>query len=228
LAKKFSVESVVRSFAKYFSSFIGSKAIVGLTGLALCGFLLVHLLGNLLILISPEAYNTYSHKLITNPLLPVAEVGLVVVFVAHVIRATALTIKNRNARPAGYALASRGEKGTTPVSRSLIYQGAVIFVFVILHLITFKYGAHYTATYNGVEMRDLHRLVVEVFKKPGYVVWYLVALIILSMHLGHGFQSLGLGGPKYGPVLKKMGIVYDFVVSVGFIVLPVYVYFIHS
>jgi succinate dehydrogenase / fumarate reductase cytochrome b subunit len=204
---------------------------MGITGLGLCLFLLVHMAGNLFILVGPEAFNSYGHKLVTNELIYIAEAGLVVLFLTHVFKATILTFRNVQARPIAYAELPKGEKHTTPVSRTLMAQGVIILVFVILHLATFKYGPHYTVTYKGEEMRDLYRLVLEVFHKPGFVLWYVFSLVILSLHLGHGFysclQTLGLNHPKYTPSLKALGFVYDFIVTAGFISLPVYVYFLH-
>jgi succinate dehydrogenase / fumarate reductase cytochrome b subunit len=222
----------VRAMTQYFSSTIGSKQLMGLTGLGLCLFLLLHMAGNVLILVGPEAFNMYGHKIITNPLLYIAEVGLVAIFLVHVFKAAVVTLLNKSARPQKYAVRSNREKKTSLASRTLGFQGIIILVFIILHLATFKYGAHYTTSYNGVEVRDLYRLVLEVFRKPGYVIWYTIALIILSLHLGHGFyscfQSLGLNHPKYTPALKTMGYLYDFAVTAGFIILPVYVYFLHQ
>jgi succinate dehydrogenase / fumarate reductase cytochrome b subunit len=201
---------------------------MGATGFGLCIFLLVHMAGNLFILVGPEAFNTYGNKIVTNELLYFAEVGLVVLFLTHILQALILSFKNRAARPVGYEMLPSGDKHTTPVSRTLMAQGVIILVFVVLHLATFKYGAHYSVTYKGEEMRDLYRLVLEVFHKPGYVIWYVFALIVLSFHLGHGFysslQTMGLNHPKYTPTLKALGYGYDIIVTAGFIILPLYVY----
>jgi succinate dehydrogenase / fumarate reductase cytochrome b subunit len=202
---------------------------MGITGLGLCGFLLVHMSGNLLLFVGPEAFNMYSHKLVSNPLIYVAEVGLVALFLVHVFKAVLVSWHNKQARPVDYIRHTNGDKHTTPVSRTLMAQGLIILVFVILHLATFKYGPHYKITYNGEEVRDIYRLVIEVFHQPGYVVWYTIALLVLSLHLGHGFyscfQTLGLNHPKYTPALKAIGLIYDVVVSAGFLVLPFYAYF---
>jgi succinate dehydrogenase / fumarate reductase cytochrome b subunit len=78
-------------------------------------------------------------------------------------------------------------------------------------------------------MRDLYRLVVEVFHKPGYVVWYVFCMILVGIHLSHGFassfQSLGIGHPRYTPIIKGIGWIYSIFVALGFLVLPLYVYF---
>lgn len=208
---------------------IGKKFLMGLTGLGWVGFVLSHMLGNLLILVSAEAYNRYSHALITNPFLPAAEIGLLLLLLAHVYFAIKLTLENRAARPERYAASPSPKTKTSLGSRTMAFTGSFILVFIILHIITFKYGTHYTATYNGVEMRDLHQLVIEVFHQTGYVAWYVVCLVLLGFHLSHGaqsiFQSLGFRHPRYTPWIKKLGFLYAIVVAAGFLVQPLYVYF---
>jgi succinate dehydrogenase / fumarate reductase cytochrome b subunit len=211
----------------WLSSTIGRRQLIGLTGLGLSGFVLMHMLGNMLILVSPHAYNTYSYKLVTNPLLIVAEIGLVVMFLGHIFLALGITLKNFGARDSRYAMAASGPKRTSMIQKTLWAQGLLILVFLILHLITFKYGTEYTITYDGVEMRDLHRLVVEVFSNPMYSAWYIVALIVLGMHLSHGFgssfQTLGIHHPRYQKCIRCLSILYAVIVALGFISQPVYV-----
>jgi succinate dehydrogenase / fumarate reductase cytochrome b subunit len=100
-------------------------------------------------------------------------------------------------------------------------------VFTILHLITFKWGAYYQATYGGVEMRDLYRLVLEKFSEPLYVGWYIFALLVLFVHMSHGFsaafQSLGFIGVR-NPGLKRTGIAFAILITAGFISQPVYLF----
>ena len=107
-------------------------------------------------------------------------------------------------------------------------QGTIILVFIILHLITFKYGAHYSTTVNGVVMRDLFKLMVEVFKQPGYVFWYLICMVLLGVHLSHGvgsvFQTVGWMNGRYQPILRRLSVAYAVVVALGFIAQPIYVY----
>lgn len=216
----------------YLCSTIGRKQLVGLTGLGLAGFVLAHMLGNLLILVSPEAYNKYGHALITNPLLIVAEAGLLLMFVGHIFLAIYLAIQNKMARPQNYAVRSNGDKKTSWIMRTLWMQGLLILVFVILHLITFKFGTHYTVTYGGVEMRDLHKLIVEVFHNDIYVAWYLVALLILGFHLSHGvkssIQTFGIHNPRLQSCFKQISWGYAILVTLGFIVQPLYVYFLYQ
>jgi succinate dehydrogenase / fumarate reductase cytochrome b subunit len=184
--------------------------------------------GNLLLFVGPEAYNKYSHALISNPLIYAAEAGLVLFFLLHAGLAISLTLKNRAARPEGYAGSASGEKATGFAAKTMILSGLVLLTFTVLHLITFKYGPHYSVNYNGVEMRDIYRLVAEKFKDPLYVGWYLFSLLVLGMHLSHGFkasfQSLGLVAAN-NPTLCKIGWAFAAVVTLGFMSQPIYLYF---
>ncbi|MGE3680481.1 MAG: succinate dehydrogenase cytochrome b subunit [Bdellovibrionales bacterium] len=214
------------------SASIGRKQLIGLTGIGLSLFVLIHMMGNLLILVGPQVYNEYSYKLISNPLIYVAEAGLVALFLVHLIQAVRISWSNYKARgPVRYAVLPNGSKRTTWTQRSLWAQGLLILVFTILHLITFKYGTHYTVNYGQGEIRDLHRLVIEVFHEPLYVVWYLVALVVLGLHLAHGvkssFQSLGIHHPRYQRLIRWFGLSYAWIVALGFISQPIYVYLFH-
>lgn len=218
--------------AAYFCSSIGRKQIMAVAGLLLCGFVLTHAAGNMLILVGPEAYNKYSHAIISNPFLYVAEAGLVVFFLAHIFAGIAVTIKNFCARPKGYAVSASGEKKTSLTSKSMWIQGLIILGFLIYHLMTFKYGPHYETQVNGAAARDLFKLVNEVFQDPIHVAWYIVALLILCFHLSHGFysslQTLGMNHPKYTPKIKCISVLYGVVVSFAFISQPVYIYFFYQ
>jgi succinate dehydrogenase / fumarate reductase cytochrome b subunit len=125
-------------------------------------------------------------------------------------------------------LESSGTKAAAFASKTMIYHGLVILVFTVYHLITFKFGKVYTATYGGVEMRDLYRLVTEVFHNPAYVAWYAVALVLLGVHLSHGFassfQSLGFYHPRHTRCLRVFGYVYAAVIAVGFMAPPLVIF----
>lgn len=215
--------STVLSLCQFTRSTVGRKTLVALSGLGLSGFTLMHMSGNLLLLVGAEPYNKYSHSLISNPLIYFAEVGLVVLFLLHFGLAIRLTLQNRCARPEGYRESQR-EKGTTFAARTMIYSGLLLLVFLVLHLITFKFGEHYSVTYQGVEMRDLHRLVVEKFQSPLYVGWYLFSLVVLGLHLSHGLaaslQSLGLASSVNCKV-RKLGYLVAGIIMVGFMVQPI-------
>lgn len=213
-------------------STIGSKSLVGVTGLGLSLFVLAHMAGNLLMFVSPKAYNLYGHALVTNPLIYAAEAGLILIFAIHVVKALLLTWQNHVSRPQKYAVTGSGDKATSIVTKTMWMQGLVILVFVILHLNTFKFGQVYEIEYDGLVVRDLHRLVVEVFQQPGYVVGYIIALFALGLHLCHGvgsaFQTLGINHPKYTPMIKKISLGYGLVVAGGFISQPLYVFLVYK
>lgn len=222
----------MKATISYFSSTIGSKQLMGLAGLAFGLFLFTHMAANMLILFDPKSYNLYSHALVTNPLIYIAEAGLVFFFVYHAVKGIFLSIKNNSARKSRYAILPSGSKRTSWTARTMWAQGLIIVVFVVLHLITFKFGTLYDVTYDGKTVRDLHRLVLEVFAQPGYVIWYLVCLFLILLHLSHGMSSVfntwGVRHPKYTPMIKTAGWIYAIVVVGGFVSQPLYVYFIYK
>jgi succinate dehydrogenase / fumarate reductase cytochrome b subunit len=213
----------------FMTSFIWRKALMALTGLMWLGFVLMHMIGNLLIFRGPEVYNTYSHLLIKNPLLPAAEILLVVFLTLHLITGGILWFQNKRAKPKKYAVAAKGEKASAAPSRTMIFTGAFMLAFLVLHIAFFKYGVDTRVVYNGIEVRDLYTLVVTSFRHPNYVIWYLVALALVGVHLSHGFssafQTLGVHHPRYTPIIKVVGVMYAVVVSAGFMALPIYIKF---
>jgi succinate dehydrogenase / fumarate reductase, cytochrome b subunit len=218
---------------EFLKSTVGRKYVMGLTGLIWMGFVLAHMLGNMLIFVSADLYNAYGHAIVSNkPLLYVAEAVLVLGLVMHVATAISLTRQNKKSRSTTYAVSPSGPKGASVASRTMAIQGSIVLAFVILHLITFKYGTVYMTTVNGVEMRDLHRLIIEVFKAPGYVGWYVVSLVLLMFHLSHGaqsvFQSFGLLQRKMQKSLNLLAWGYAIVVAMGFLSQPAYVFLFHK
>ncbi len=210
---------------------IFKKFVMGLTGLGLSGFVLGHMTGNLLLFKSAEAYNHYGHAITSNPIYPLISWGLIACVVLHMIMGLWLAKDNYQAKSGTYALASTSAKDSTFASKSMMYTGVLILFFITSHLYGMKYGTYYEVTYDGVEMRDLHRLILEVFQSPLNVFWYVISLVVLCIHLSHGvssiFQSLGFNHPRYTPVIKIIGVVYAVVVAVGFISQPIYVYLVH-
>jgi succinate dehydrogenase / fumarate reductase cytochrome b subunit len=213
----------------FLSSSVGTKIAIALTGLSLVGFLIMHLAGNLLVLVGPGPFNDYSHALISNPLLIPAELGLLAIFLIHVYKTATMWLANQRARPTKYAVKERAHHTSRKsiASSTMIVSGVVVAIFLGLHLKTFKYGAHYQVTGTGI--RDLYRLVIEVFSHPGYVAFYAVAMIIVGLHLRHGissaFQSLGIDHPRYTPKLLAGGTLLAILIGGGFAMIPVLVFF---
>lgn len=213
--------------SRVLSSSIGSKLLIALTGLALFIFLVGHLSGNLLFIVGPAAFNQYSHALVSNPLVYVAEAGLVVVFLLHVYKTVRLYAGSKDARPVKYARKewAGGPSRKSWPSTTMIFTGITLFAFVILHLRKFKFGPWYE-TADGI--RDLYRLQLEIFSHPGYVAFYMASMVIVGFHLWHGVasaaQSLGIDHPKYTPKVVWIGRALAVLIAGGFFILPLYTY----
>jgi len=221
--------SKVSKFKAFISLPVGRKILMGLTGVLLIGFLIVHMTGNLLVLAGPEAYNHYSHALVSNPAIYAAEVGLLALFAGHLLLGIIVTLRNRSARPVPYAVKERAGHTSRKslASTTMIYSGLVLLVFVPLHIWTFKFGPVYESS-AAPGVRDIYRLVVEIFQSPAYVVGYILALVIIGCHAWHGFgsafESMGVGHRAW---LRNTGRVLTLVIIGGFLTVPIAVYFFH-
>jgi succinate dehydrogenase / fumarate reductase cytochrome b subunit len=211
----------------FLGSLITTKLIIGVTGILLFVYLIVHIAGNLMVFLGPETFNTYAHALISNPLVIPLEIGLLLVFLIHLFKAIRMTFQNQAARPAKYAKKEMagGASQKSLASSTMILTGLAILIFVPIHVWTFKYGTHYEFT-EGV--RDLFRTEAENFSSPLVVGLYIVMMVLVGMHLWHGvpssFQSLGLNGPKFTPLIRKIGKVSAVVIAGGFIVITLWVF----
>ncbi len=213
----------------FFSSTVGSKILIGLTGLMLFGFLITHLAGNLTVFGGSAAFNAYTYKLeSTKPLLYVAEIGLLLIFLLHVVKTVGGYLRNRRARPVGYTekrLAGHtSRKGVS--STSMIVTGLAILVFVVIHIRTFKYGPYYEEAATG--HRDLFRVMEEAFQNPLMVAFYVGSMVLIGLHLNHGIssaaQSLGLSNRRTGRALVLTGRALALAIAGGFAVLPIYLF----
>jgi len=214
----------------FFSTTVGSKILIGLTGLLLFGFLVTHLAGNLTMLGSGEAFNAYTYKLeSTKPLLYVAEVGLIALFLLHIYKTVTGYVRNRAARPEGYREKHwAGHTSRKSVSSTtMIVSGLILLLFVVIHVRTFKFGPYYVEAATG--NRDLFRLVADTFQDPLYVLFYVVSMVVVGLHLNHGIasavQSLGLSNRRIGPGTVWAGRLLALTIAGGFALLPIYVYF---
>ncbi|MDA0745504.1 MAG: succinate dehydrogenase cytochrome b subunit [bacterium] len=219
------------------SSSIGQKILMSLTGLMMFSFVIGHLLGNLPLLTGQaDPFNKYGHFLVSlGALLILVELILLGALLVHVWTAISITLGKRKARPVAYEKhkSAGGASRKTLGASTMIYSGLIILVFLVLHVKMFKFGpgieAGYVTQVDGVEMRDLHRLVVETFQDPVYVIGYVLAMIVLGLHLSHAFwsafQSLGFYHDRYTPLLYSAGRVLAFLISLGFLIIPVWIYF---
>ena len=203
---------------------------MAITGLFLCSFLLIHLIGNVTLFTDPVQFNEYTRFMSSNPLIRVMEIVLVVGFLAHIIDAIMLTKANKTAQPVKYAM---DKKKSTWYSRNMGLTGTIILAFLILHLQSFWYGYKFgdvamTLDSSGTDIKDMYTMVVAAFSQSWYSAIYVVAMILLGTHLNHGFQSafqsMGLRHKKYTPAIKKAGTAFAVIITLGFISFPIYFY----
>ncbi len=217
------------------ASSLGKKLLNGATGVLLLLFIVGHLLGNLTIFAGKDALNGYAattHSL--GGLLIAVELALGAVFLVHAVSAILVWRDNRRARSVRYSVmrSQGGSSKQTLASRSMIVTGLVLLVFLIIHLWQFRFGPGeaqgYVATLDGRQVWDLHRIVVETFKQPVWVAFYMAVMVLLGFHLRHGFwsafQSIGALNPRLRPIAFSAGVVFAVVIAVGFFVLPLFVY----
>jgi succinate dehydrogenase / fumarate reductase, cytochrome b subunit len=219
-------------FTNFFSSTIGRKVVMALTGLFLILFLVVHLIGNLQLLNNDngQSFNIYAQFMTSNPLIIVISYVNYAFILIHIVWSIILTRRNRSARgPEGYALNKNSSHWT---SRNMGILGTFIFIFLVIHLRSFWYEMHWggipTATYEGAEYKNLYAVVDTAYSNIWFVLLYVVSMALLAFHLFHGFgssfQTLGLNHIKYNPVIKFVGVAFAVVVPALFALIPIYMY----
>jgi succinate dehydrogenase / fumarate reductase cytochrome b subunit len=200
-----------------FTSSIGKKMVMAITGLMFCAFLLVHLIGNLTIYGGKDLFIAYvDHLHSYGPLITLAELVLLVLALTHICMGAILFYQNLKARPVRYAVKKSGG-GRTFASAIIPYTGLILLAFIILHLITFRFV-------DKTEVNDF-QILTTTFAQPWYVVIYAFAVIVAAFHVRHGFwsafQSLGANHPKYMPVIQGASLIFSLIVAAGFASIPV-------
>jgi succinate dehydrogenase / fumarate reductase, cytochrome b subunit len=219
------MSSLVLTFTSLFSSSIGKKILVALTGLMLTGFILGHMTGNLLIFAGRDAINEYGHFLHTvghGMGVWVARLGLLAAVLIHVVLTIQLTRGNKAAREQRYGVDHT--QVASKSSRTMILSGLTILAFIIYHLLHFtaRVGNDYS-TYmtvlNGEQVHDVFRMVIAGFSWAPASVFYIIAMVLLCSHLSHGVasipQTLGLGTHRTRPLFKLLGKLFALIVLVG-------------
>jgi succinate dehydrogenase / fumarate reductase cytochrome b subunit len=207
-------------------STISSKYVVAITGLALTGFVLVHMLGNLLVFAGREPLNNYAHALKSNPgLLWTARIGLLVMFVVHIYVALQLKLKNIAARPTGYVYKHTEEASFA--SRTMVWSGLAIFFFVLYHLAHFTLGLTDSGSFHLVDPKgnhDVYSMVIRGFQNPLVSGLYILAMIFLGLHMSHGvqstIQSLGFSRRRFDRLVYRFGMALTLIVVIGNISMP--------
>lgn len=226
--------ATVRKTGSKWDTSLGKKIIMGLSGLLLIGYLIIHLAANLLVFAGDggRLLNLYAHTLHKlGPILTVVRILLAALFLSHIVSGIRVVIQNRKARSSRYAMAASkgGPSKMTWASRWMAITGLILLVYVPTHVWMFSFGPYYETVIDGVAMRDLYRLVVERFKDPALAFTYAAVMLFLSLHLGHGFwsalQSLGALNRRWLPVAYTVGIILAIAIAGGFFILPLYTYF---
>lgn len=203
------------------------KAVMAVTGVMLFGFVLVHMAGNLKVYSGPDPFNAYAEGLreLGKPLfghgqfLWVARIGLIVAVLLHIWSAFALTVQNRAARAHRYV--KEQHQASTYASRTMIWGGVIILLFVVYHLLHLTFGTVHADFVQG----DVYHNFVVGFQNPLVGGFYILANVALGFHLYHGlwsmFQTVGWTGERFDDVRKKFAIAFAVIISVANISFPI-------
>jgi succinate dehydrogenase / fumarate reductase cytochrome b subunit len=199
-------------------SSVGKKMLMAVTGLGMIGFLAVNLLGNMMAFAGAGAFNDYAKKLHSlEPYFTVFNIGLLTIGVVHIIVGFILFFENLKARPTKYEV-FENPGGSTIGSNTMLYIGALILVFVVIHLLQF--------TFVDKSVTPIYQLMAATFANPLWPLMYVAAMVIVAVHISHGFWSLfqtfGINHPRHMPLIMKLGLVVTLVFGIGFGILPIY------
>ena len=205
---------------RFVASTIGKKVLMAVSGVALVGFVMGHMLGNLLLYQGPEAINAYAEGLRKFPaLLWGTRFGLLVAVGIHIWSSIALTLSNRAARPVAYR--HRTDQASTYASRTMKWSGPLLLLFIVYHLLHFTTGS----AHPEFDADNVYRNVVIGFQNPAVAGFYIAAMLALGVHLSHGvwsmLQTVGLSHPRYDHLRKKIAVAFTAVVVLGNISFPV-------
>lgn len=220
------------------TSSIGKKLVMSLTGLFLILFLLIHLLGNLQLLIPDDgkSFNIYAHFMSSNPLIKIVSIGLYAGILLHAIQGILIAYANKDSKGHNYAV-NTYENGNW-MSKNMALLGTLVFFFLCVHMGDFWVKVRFQnvlemVSYSGLdyEVENLYQRVNIAFQNVWIVVIYMVGLIALALHLLHGFQSafttLGLQHSKYTPLIRVLGIGYSILIPIAYAIIPLYMFFSH-
>lgn len=204
----------------FYRTTIGKKVVMAVTGLVLFGFLIGHMAGNLQFFLGRETLNAYAEKLHhTVPLLWGARITLLLSVGLHIMAATQLAMLQRAARPVGYH--KRTPVGSSYASRTMYWSGPIIAAFIVYHLLHLTTGT----VHPGFEELNAYDNVVIGFSNPGVVAFYVIAMIMVMLHLNHGvwsmFQSMGFSHPRYTPKIRAFARTFSVLLVLGFLSVPV-------
>ncbi len=212
---------------KFAQSSLGAKVLMALSGLLLFGFVLVHMLGNLQIYLGQEPYNNYAHFLKSTPeLLWGARTTLLAAVGLHIWTGIRLSFLNRAARPKSYV--EKNFTKATLTSRTMILSGSTVLAFIVYHLAHFTLGLTDPTHYELIDPKgyhDAYSMFVYGFQNVYVSTFYIIAMVLLGLHLEHGvssmFQTLGINHPRINGITHKVGPVFAVLIVLGNISMPI-------
>ncbi len=212
----------------FLTSSLGRKVIMSLTGLFLCTFLIVHMIGNLKLFAGDNGhkFNEYAEFMAHNPLIKTVSYGLYFFIILHAVQGILIYLANKSAAgPRRTQLNNTAPTEAKFAARNMAMLGILLLAFILLHMGQFWLKAKVIGLSEGMTIYDEVKLA---FEQTWVVICYLIGLVALALHLIHGFQSafqtLGLNHPKYTPIIKIVGWAYSIIVPLGFAAMPVYFY----
>lgn len=213
----------MQTIITFYNSSVGKKLIVGLTGLLLISYLVIHLMGNLLLFRDDggEAFDAYAATLPQIVIIRIIEVLLFLIFILHIITSAYTWLLNKQAGKKAYEEWKKSQTSKLS-SRTMFITGSIIFIFLVIHLQQFWYAAQV----GHGENFSMYEVVKKTFTNPYYGLFYIIAMWLLGFHLKHGFQSafqtLGLKNKKYGNIIEWAGVVFWLIIPLTFAVMPLY------
>ena len=206
---------------KVLGTSVGKKLLMAVTGLFFCSFLVVHLIGNLMLYGGKELFNSYAaHLHSLGPIISIAEAFMLFFALLHILTGLILFIQNKLARPIRYQVDKNGG-GRSLGSATMPYTGFIILIFVIAHLIKFHF--------IGSDTRTIYDIVKHAFSDPFIVIFYVIAMLVVAVHISHGFwssfQTFGINHEKYTPGIKAVGFILSLIFGVGFGFIPIWISF---
>jgi len=218
-------------WSELFTSSVGKKFVMGLTGIFLILFLIVHVGINACIwaMDDGQMFNLAAHFMGATVVMRILEIGLFAGFLLHIIQAYVLENQNRRKRGVGYQV-PMGNKGSKWYSRYMGWLGTFVLLFLVIHIRQFwipsRFGGLEEVTYNnGVEVHNLFALMKDTFSETWVVIVYLVGCLSLSYHLMHGFQSafrsLGVYNNRYLKLINSIGVGFAIIVPLAFAMMPI-------
>jgi succinate dehydrogenase / fumarate reductase cytochrome b subunit len=215
---------------RFYETAVGKKWVMAISGIALMGFVFAHMIGNLKMYLGATELNDYAEGLRTllHPIMPnesmlwIMRLGLIAMLLIHLHAAVTLTVMNKRARPEGYQ-SKRDYIAADFAGRSMRWTGLIVLAYIIFHLLDLTIGK---TGYDYVE-GDVYANVVHSLSRPPVAIFYIIANVLLAIHLYHGawsiFQSLGVNSPRYNSARRVFAVSFAAIIGIANVSFPIMV-----